>query len=617
MSLEDLFIKVYKVNYQKVYDFAYKLSGDRHRAKDIAQQCFLRLWERMDMISSEEEDIFPLLYVIAKRVVIDESRKAALVSAAHKNISQVTSAAADEMVHSNLHHKQLQSRLSNILRTMPEKPRRVYQFRYSGYSHKEIATMLNISVTTVRSHLKTATYLIRKSIGNMTLLVLSCLFISACSKDKGDIQPSGPVTTQEVNQWILDSMQYFYYWKDGLPATADQQLSAPDYFHQLRNAADRFSFIYDPANANTLPTSLRSVYGMEATVIGYPQAPGGALGVIQLVQAGSPAASKDLERGGLFTRINGTLLNSTNATTLLQQLATTGKGSLTRATINADGTITEGNVQEISRGGYTEEPAVQQSDIWTLAQKKTGYLCFNYFDDTQSAGVLAAFNQFKQAGVTQLILDLRYSPGGSVAMAAVLCALIGNNISEESIFVKYTGNSHLGNRNMAFSLAMSLPENGTAVTFEQVRPLQLRLNKVYILTGNHTASAAELMVNNLKPYATVVQIGTTTLGKDEGMVTIADKRTPKRIPWILMPVTYKLQNATGAGGYNRGIAPLYPIDELASLPLAPLGSTKDPLIAKAVELISTTGARRQQPLLPVVQPVGTAPAMAYPVIMHH
>lgn len=126
-----------------------------------------------------------------------------------------------------------------------------------------------------------------------------------------------------------------------------------------------------------------------------------------------------------------------------------------------------------------------------------------------------------------------------------------------------------------------------------------------------------MIVNNLKPYTNIVQIGSVTLGKDEGMITIADGRNPKRIPWVLMPITYKLQNANGEGGYNKGIAPAYQVDELAALPLQPLGNTADPLTAKALELIGVAGGRVSHQPPTTVQNAAISPAMTHPVLITH
>lgn len=171
MPSVSVFNKVYNANYQKVFDFSYKLCGDRHRAKDITQQCFLRLWEKIDTISSGDEDIFPLLFVIVKRVVIDEGRRNTVALAAHKEIHLSTPVSVNETENS-LNYKQIKHQLNNVLQLLPDKPRTVYQFRNSGYSHQEIADMLNISVTTVRTHLKTATHFVRKKLNNITMLIL-------------------------------------------------------------------------------------------------------------------------------------------------------------------------------------------------------------------------------------------------------------------------------------------------------------------------------------------------------------------------------------------------------------------------------------------------------------
>lgn len=615
MSLENLFIRVYQANYQKVYDFAYKLTSDRHRAKDIAQQCFLRLWEKMDLINSEHDDIFPLLYVIAKHIVIDESRKAARNLSAQKKHYEVGKIIGDDTEY-RLYNKFLQERVHVIVQSMPENPRRVYQFRNSGYSHKEIAVFLNISVTTVRSHLKTATQLIKKKIGHVGLLLVSGLLLASCHKDVD--APAGPVTSLEVNRWILDSLQYYYYWNEGLPAKETDDGNAFQYFARLKNPADRFSILYDPNDGGTYPASVRQLYGAELTFISYAHAAQGVLGVIQLVQAGSPAASKGLHRGQVFTQVNGSLLTPANAAMLLNELVTNRQGRLTIAEINGSGQVVETGETSVAAGGATEEPAVQVSGILTEGGKKTAYLCFNYFDDFQSAAILNTFNEFKQQNVKRLVLDLRYSPGGSVAVAALLCALIGRNIGEKTVFAQYAGNKRLGKRVIDFGKAISLPEKGSPVPFAQVKAMQLSLENVYILTGPHTASAAEMVINNLKPYIQVIHIGDTTLGKDEGMVTVIDHRSPKRVDWVMLPITYKLKNANGDGDYEKGIAPRYQLDELAELPLKPLGAADDPLVAKAIELISGTSGRMspaRHDVKPEVLRYNAGRSLAYPVVV--
>ncbi|WP_298737414.1 hypothetical protein [uncultured Chitinophaga sp.] len=132
-----------------------------------------------------------------------------------------------------------------------------------------------------------------------------CLaMIGACSKkdDPAPPAPTGPLTQQEINNWILDSMRYFYLWNSALPAAADTQLSAAAFFNSLKHQDDRFSFLYNPADHSTYPRYMLYNYGIDFSVINWPAAAGGAIGVIKLVLPNSPANHQaGLQRGMYFT----------------------------------------------------------------------------------------------------------------------------------------------------------------------------------------------------------------------------------------------------------------------------------------------------------------------------
>jgi C-terminal processing protease CtpA/Prc len=90
----------------------------------------------------------------------------------------------------------------------------------------------------------------------------------------------------------------------------------------------------------------------------------------------------------------------------------------------------------------------------------------------------------------------------------------------------FKGNKNGGEVKRTF--AQQIAYDPKALDFNTLRSNALGLSRVYILTSNSTASAAEIVVNNLKPYLQVIQIGNTTLGKDMAGFTVEDKRKPKR-----------------------------------------------------------------------------------------
>ncbi|SFN44339.1 C-terminal processing protease CtpA/Prc, contains a PDZ domain [Chitinophaga sp. YR627] len=428
----------------------------------------------------------------------------------------------------------------------------------------------------------------------LTALTLSLLLI-ACKKDDvvKPAVPTGPVTRQEINTWILDSMRYFYLWNNGLPALADSQHAATAFFAGLKDKADRFSVIYQQDDPSSFPKYMLYAFGITFNVISYPAAPGGAIGVTGLVVPGSGAAILGIKRGDYFTAINGTTLTTTNAASLSQEILNSGNAVLNMATINGN-TVQKGEDIPLTARTIREQPIYKQS-IQHVNGKTVAYLFYNAFDDYYNLNVLNAFKQFKDAGATELILDLRYNAGGSVTGAALLNALIAPGINENSVFAKYGGNDNMGQRTVSYKSALSVPESGSPITFSGLTAGRLALQRVFILTGPQTASAAELTINTLKSYMQVVQIGLGTLGKDKAAVIITDMRSPQRIPYTMLPLTYNLANAKGEGGYVNGITPDYRIDELSVLPLSPVGDAEDPLIAKAVSIISGGGRERAYP----------------------
>lgn len=414
------------------------------------------------------------------------------------------------------------------------------------------------------------------------------VLLLACRKDDAPPPiPTGPVTQQETNNWILDSMRYYYLWNDVLPPRADTQLAALNFFHSLRKTTDSFSQMIDANNiSGSIQNDMLHAYGFSYAVIsvdGISQ----PLGLIKFVIPGSASDLNGLHRGDYFTRINGKQVTAYNAAELENELMKAANGTITKAVIN-NNSVAEQEEVFVENRLLLENPLYAKK-IWNVGNKKIGYIFYNYFEDYFDDDLVSAFTQFKNNNVTELIIDLRYNPGGSLTAAAVLSALAAPDITEKSVFVKYSGNNKMGNQSASFESLLSVPSSGKYISFGNLAAGRLSLKRVFVITTAITASSSEVVVNNLKPYMQVVTIGERTYGKDKAAVIIKDMRTPQRISWMLYPITYLLSNAAGQGNYPAGIAPDYPLNELNTQPLLPIGDSTDPLIARAIQLIDGGG----------------------------
>ncbi len=152
--------------------------------------------------------------------------------------------------------------------------------------------------------------------------------------------------------------------------------------------------------------------------------------------------------------------------------------------------------------------------------RKIGYLFYTSFIDGFNGSLFQAFNRFKEAGVTDLIVDLRYNHGGSVAAAGYLASLIaptGVVQSGTSVFTQLDFNAFLNNY-FGNSRKYFLGESAGGAP----NPLgaNLNLKNVYIIATDDSYSAAELLTFCLRPYVNVVHVGSQTGGKFTASVTV-------------------------------------------------------------------------------------------------
>jgi C-terminal processing protease CtpA/Prc len=191
----------------------------------------------------------------------------------------------------------------------------------------------------------------------------------------------------------------------------------------------------------------------------------------------------------------------------------------------------------------------------------------------------AAFAEFRAAGVTQLVIDLRYNGGGLLSTAAVLGSLIDQNGAGQPLIVETYNNLHqdMNRHRLMFTEAQAVD-----------------IQRVVFLTTGRTASASEQVINGLAPYLDVKVVGSRTLGKPVG----ADSWT--HCDYAIAPITFHSLNAAGQGDYFDGIEPECEVpDDL----LHELGDPDEAQLHAALRLLNGDSCFEGE---------GTAPESAFP-----
>ena len=205
--------------------------------------------------------------------------------------------------------------------------------------------------------------------------------------------------------------------------------------------------------------------------------------------------------------------------------------------------------------------------------RKTGYLVYNEFkagindgDASYLEQMLQIFQRFKQQGVTDFILDLRYNQGGQVTCAQLLASLLAPAGSLGQEFARFEFNDKQQDSNYSLNF------------LTEYANYNLNLNRLFIISGLYTASASEMMVNCLRPYMTVNLLGTKTLGKNVAMT-----RIDSPYGFVMYPVTSTVLNKEGQSDYANGFTPEYIISELNYYPWYELGDPNELLLKNALQ----------------------------------
>jgi len=438
-----------------------------------------------------------------------------------------------------------------------------------------------------------------KSIFKIVLLFIVFSLTFSCFEDNDD-SISG---TTDIKDFVWNAMNFAYLYKENSPDLADDRFASEgDYqsflngyetpeelFESLvydRETVDRFSWITSDYIALEQQFSgVTKTNGAEFNFYYIPGSTSDVFGIVRMVQPNSNASTNNLVRGQIFNKIDGISLTEDN----LQTLLGSENYTLHLATYNNNGTeiqdddnLTDGTETiTLTKTIFSENP-IFKSEIFSLNNENVGYLMYNGFVADYDGQLNTIFAEFQAQNIQHLILDLRYNPGGSVNSASVLGSMI-TGISNE-VFAKLQYNSDLQNNNRNYNFTSTLSEGVSINT--------VGLNKVHVITTGSSASASEMIINSLRSYIDVVQIGTTTVGKSQASVTLYDSPDYSRQGanpghlYAVQPLVAITVNKDNEAVPSTGLIATIEVKENVSN-YGVLGEVNEPLLAAALASVGT------------------------------
>jgi carboxyl-terminal processing protease len=423
--------------------------------------------------------------------------------------------------------------------------------------------------------------------------ILMIVFI-ACKKTVDSTNtPSFTTSTASTtsdsaaNTFIYGAMKDYYLWADQMPTIASTAIKSKpiDYFYTLLygyDTIDRFSWMDTSAtNLTNQLNGINTVLGIKYSAFYADNTQTNVVFSISYVLKGSAAEAAGLKRGDFIYKVDGKQITLSNYQSILQN-QTLGIELANFSNSVFTGT---GKTINITKTTLQTNPILKDTVIeWS--GKKVGYLTYiqflTSFDDSLRS-IFTRFKNYKNTGIDELVLDLRFNGGGYVTSSDLLTSLIVKDLPSK---VGAVMNKKVYNNAYTAVLKKETNPDQYFITNFKAESANLgKLNRVFILTSPGTASASELVINNLKPFMEVILIGEHTYGKNVGSFTITDSKS--RWSFGLQPITFKTVNSKDESNYGtvNGFTPDYVVKDNV-IPFKPFGDPNETYLGKALSIIS-------------------------------
>lgn len=421
---------------------------------------------------------------------------------------------------------------------------------------------------------------IRCRIGKCFCALTALLACASCGQDR-----SGEYYALiSSKNWIYDVMQEYYLYYEDLPAEEELDffLSPQEFLSAAASERDRKNgVLYSHVDSVETTAASRALseaptYGYEAVLL---QAENGdyALQVLY-IQPESPAEEAGLKRGDIIIAANGESIQSDDYAAYVTEPTsactfTLGTYDFELAQMDSTGTV------EMPAPRLVEEHNLLKAVSFSTGNRTAAYILYNSFgeeeDITQWQNL---YTQLAAARPDDIILDLRYNPGGYVNTAQTVGTMLAPAEASGQTMFTMTSNDKL-NLKDTYLFDPALLPGGTTLSYDNL----------YIITGTNTASASEIIINSLRPYMSgrIYQVGEPTFGKNVAQALYTSEEHPSLELWL---TTFSLTNAEGFGDYaEEGLLPDFELSEPYGNPLGELG-TEDDLLMQPILIRMMTGA---------------------------
>lgn len=161
---------------ESLYAFALSITRDSFAAEEVTQLVFLKVWEKREQIK-EHLSFKSFLFSVAYHETISWLRKEKSEKMRICEFVRITGIQSNETEQS-IEFRNIEGLANQLIHEMPEKRKEIFKLsREQGFSNKEIAEKMGISIKTVENQMTSALKYLREKLGKHDVLGLLFYFL--------------------------------------------------------------------------------------------------------------------------------------------------------------------------------------------------------------------------------------------------------------------------------------------------------------------------------------------------------------------------------------------------------------------------------------------------------
>ena len=168
----EAFAVLYDRHNRPAYSLAYRMVGEKQAAEDLTQDAFLKVWRSATSYRADRASVRTWLLSIVHNRGIDQLRSLASRRRTQEKIEASAPKSQPSEAFAQSWHNSQREQVREALSTLPQEQLKTLELAYfSGYTHVEIAELLDVPLGTVKGRMRSGLKKMRDFFGSQDMVM--------------------------------------------------------------------------------------------------------------------------------------------------------------------------------------------------------------------------------------------------------------------------------------------------------------------------------------------------------------------------------------------------------------------------------------------------------------